>query len=215
MRSTKVKTPPGGGHGGREPAVETGTTEHAEARAPDAKRQEAEALYLANQGLARFFLRRYGSRLLALNCPEEDLLQEIRCHLWCAAQSYDAGRPETFATWAGVRVRNRLWNLTRDMTREKRFAPLPPVSLHAPLPGGEEELTCEDVLAGGDDVETACCAGADFDAFCQSLSPRARAALELRLAGYRQREIAARLGVTQARVSQYLKKAAKFARAYQ
>jgi RNA polymerase sigma factor (sigma-70 family) len=173
-------------------------------------REEAERLFHENQGLVGFFFQKYRGLAAFADYTSDDVMQEIRLSLWQAALDYDQEKGAAFSTFAGRIILNGLRALHRSRRCPKRNAGCL-VPLDAPLtPQGETLLV--DLLVSAEDVEGRCCTAADFAAHRRQLPPQAQRAVDLRLMGCAQTEIARRIGCSQAQVSRYLKKAGAFAR---
>jgi RNA polymerase sigma factor (sigma-70 family) len=171
--------------------------------------KEAERLYMENQGLVGFFYRKYAGMLSFANIDQEDILQQIRMSIWEATLLYDADKAK-FSSWAGRTVCHDLIHLRRKHLTKGRYAANCAVSLDNPV-SAEVDVLLVDLLPSGDDVESRCIAAMDFETHRRKLKPKARKALELRLGGMTQYEIAAEIGCAQSQVSRYLKQAAAFA----
>lgn len=171
---------------------------------------EAERLFLENQGLVGFFFQKYRHMVTFADYTPDDVLQEIRLSLWQAALEYDREKGAAFSTFAGHVIGNDLRRIRRYRSIPKRYAGNCTASLDAPATP-DNPCPLADLLDSGEDVEGRCCAEVDLAAQRARLCPQAQQALDLRLQGYRQMEIAARIGCSQVQVSRYLKKAAAFA----
>jgi RNA polymerase sigma factor (sigma-70 family) len=170
---------------------------------------EAERLYAENQGLAGYFYRKYAGMLSFANIDQEDILQQIRLSIWEATLLYDADKAK-FSSWAGRTVCCDLIHLRRIHLTKGRYAANCAVSLDNPV-SAEVDVLLIDLLPSGDDVEARCIADIDLASTKARLKPKARMALDMKLRGMTQCEIAAELGCKQPQVSRYLKQAAAFA----
>ncbi len=173
-------------------------------------REEAERLFHDNQGLVGFFFQKYRGLAAFADYTSDDVMQENRLSLWRAALDFDREKGAAFSTFAGRVILNGL----RALRRGRRCAwgragcLIPLDALISP----EGETLLVELLEATEDVEARCCTAVDFSAHRRQLPPQVQRAVDLRLMGCAQTEIARRIGCSQAQVSRYLKKAGTFAR---
>jgi len=85
-----------------------------------------DALMHQHERLVHFILRQQASG----GVPYEDLLQEGRIALWQAILHFDPRRGVTFASYAGVAIRNQIWRAVKIANRPQVWLPPPaPVNL--------------------------------------------------------------------------------------
>lgn len=124
------------------------------------------------------------------NCiQDEDLLQEGRIGLIKAANSYDPERSK-FSTWAMCNIK---MSMQREFMRRKRLEQYPTVSLDE-LRGGEDDdtpVTLLDTLVDTDNYSNVFAKVA-----ISQLKPHLQETVYMLLAGFNQREIAKKLGIT-------------------
>jgi RNA polymerase sigma factor (sigma-70 family) len=170
---------------------------------------EAERLYMENQGLVGFAYRKYSGLVPFIDVLPEDVKQTIRMAMWEAALTFDGGMG-AFSTWAMRVIRSDLLHARRKRLTNGRYAGNCLASLDTPV-STEVDVLLIDLLPSGDDMEARCIADIDLATTKERLKPKARMALDMKLRGMTQYEIAAELGCKQPQVSRYLKQAASFA----
>jgi RNA polymerase sigma factor (sigma-70 family) len=111
--------------------------------------ERAVELFLANQGLIGFVIRRY----FGSNPPElkEEMFDEGRLYLWQAALTHDEAKG-AFATWAVLLVRRGIIRWLNS-TKTARRMQAQTVSLDTPIAGEDDDLTLADTLEAPDNTE--------------------------------------------------------------
>jgi len=157
-----------------------------------------EEVFAENMGLAPWAVRRYQiPRTAAMD--HEDLEQIAYIALWMSANTFDPERGYKFSTFAVTAIHNDAFKVIRGYKAKKRNE----VSLSIDFTAEDDrgyETSAMAFLKGSDLDDTAAC----VNEFVQSLSPLKRRVLMLRLDGYKQHEIADRIGVSQKHVSRTL-----------
>ena len=164
-------------------------------------------LVAEHEWLARVAARRYLCRLshgTVAHCGGADAFySEATLALWAVARLWDPGRA-AFSTALYCAVRRRFGHMLSYYARRPRTA-----SLSLAVVGGYGEPFERSVPARPDrdlDPEAREDRARAYAAL-RVLDPRRRRAVELRLAGYKYREIAVALGITKQRVNQLLTQA--------
>lgn len=137
---------------------------------------------------------------------KEDICSEGMIGLIKAAKNFDANKGYKFATLASRCIWNQMLMFIR---RSKNWQG--EVSLYEPIYTDTEgnEITLIDIIDDGGAGAAACEAKsleAEFAAFKETLKPYPRQILELRAAGYKQRQIADDMNLSQSYVSRVLGK---------
>lgn len=111
--------------------------------------ERAVELFLANQGLIGFVIRRY----FGSNPPDlrGEMFAEGRLYLWQAALTHDPAKG-TFATWAVLLIKHGIIRWLNS-TKTARRMQAQTVSLDTPIAGEDDDLTLADTLEGPDNTE--------------------------------------------------------------
>lgn len=143
-------------------------------------------LIVKNMNLVHGLLHKYYPALAF----DEDLIQCGMLGLCKAVETYNEERSK-FSTYAGKVILNEI---RIELRRRKKYNG--DVSLSTVVHSDEDDLTLEDQLVSQDDVYYS-----DDEAMLSKLTKREREVAILRSQGYKQEEIATKLGVRQAQIS--------------
>lgn len=164
-----------------------------------------EELYSQNEPLVRWAMKKYYCDFI-----DEDLMQEGRIGLWRACLVYDEKKGFKFSSVAVSYIRNALrhgYEKLYGRSPRKRQLLWTAQSLYEPI--GRDDLLLQDIIPGNTDVGFL-----DISGALNRLSERDRRILYLSVAGFSQKEIAKRVGVSERTIYHALQIAKIIFRAY-
>lgn len=165
-----------------------------------------EELYSRNEPLVRWTIKKYYPDFM----DDEDLMQEGRIGLWRACLAYDEKKGLKFSPVAVSYIRNALrhgYEKLYGRSPRKRQLLWNAQSLYEPI--GRDDLLLQDIIPGNTDVGFL-----DISGALNRLSERDRRILCLSVAGFSQKEIAKRVGVSERTIYRALQIAKIIFRAY-
>ena len=165
-----------------------------------------EELYSRNEPLVRWTIKKYYPDFM----DDEDLMQEGRIGLWRACLAYDEKKGLKFSPVAVSYIRNALrhgYEKLYGRSLGKRQLLWNTQSLYEPI--GRDDLLLQDIVPGNTDVGFL-----DISGALNRLSERDRRILCLSVAGFSQKEIAKRVGVSERTIYHALQIAKIIFRAY-
>lgn len=165
-----------------------------------------EELYFRNEPLVRWTMKKYYCDFI----DDEDLMQEGRIGLWRACLVYDENKGFKFSSVAVSYIRNALrhgYEKLYGRSPRKRQLLWNAQSLYEPI--GRDDLLLQDIVPGNTDVGFL-----DISGALNRLSERDRRILCLSVAGFSQKEIAKRVGVSERTIYHALQIAKIIFRAY-
>nr|DAT69342.1 MAG TPA: DNA directed RNA polymerase subunit [Caudoviricetes sp.] len=165
-----------------------------------------EELYSRNEPLVRWTIKKYYPDFM----DDEDLMQEGRIGLWRACLAYDEKKGLKFSPVAVSYIRNALrhgYQKLYGRSLGKRRFLWSVQSLYEPI--GRDDLLLQDIIPGNTDVGFL-----DISGALNRLSERDRKILYLSIAGFSQKEIAKRVGVSERTIYHALQIAKIIFRAY-
>lgn len=165
-----------------------------------------EELYSQNEPLVRWAMKKYYCDFI----DDEDLMQEGRIGLWRACLVYDEKKGFKFSSVAVSYIRNALrhgYEKLYGRSPGKRQLLWNVQSLYEPI--GCDDLLLQDIIPGNTDVGFL-----DISGALNQMSERDRKILYLSIAGFSQKEIAKRVGVSERTIYHALQIAKIIFRAY-
>ena len=133
----------------------------------------------------------------------DDIISSGLLGLVKAANTFDSERGTKFSTYAALCIRNEMlmymWKVRRYFGKE--------ISLDEPVSTDETGmvLTIADTIEANENPQDECLAGIMFAEFQRRLSTLDRSVLKMRMAGYREKEIARYLGYSQGYIAKRIK----------
>lgn len=165
-----------------------------------------EELYSRNEPLVRWTIKKYYPDFM----DDEDLMQEGRIGLWRACLAYDEKKGLKFSPVAVSYIRNALrhgYEKLYGRSLGKRQLLWNAQSLYEPI--GRDDLLLQDIIPGNTDVGFL-----DISGALNRMSERDRKILYLSIAGFSQKEIVKRVGVSERTIYHALQIAKIIFRAY-
>ena len=165
-----------------------------------------EELYSRNEPLVRWTIKKYYPDFM----DDEDLMQEGRIGLWRACLAYDKKKRLKFSPVAVSYIRNALrhgYEKLYGRSLGKRRLLWSVQSLYEPI--GHDDLLLQDTIPGDTDV-----AFLDIPGALNQMSERDRKILYLSIAGFSQKEIGKKMGVSERTIYRVLQIAKRIFRAY-
>lgn len=165
-----------------------------------------EELYSQNEPLVWWTMKKYYHDFI----DDEDLMQEGRIGLWRACLAYDEKKRFKFSTVAVSYIHNAIrhgYEKLYGRSLRKRQLLWNVQSLYEPI--GCDDLLLQDIIPGNTDVGFL-----DISGALNQMSERDRKILYLSIAGFSQKEIAKRVGVSERTIYHALQIAKIIFRAY-
>lgn len=165
-----------------------------------------EELYSRNEPLVRWTIKKYYPDFM----DDEDLMQEGRIGLWRACLAYDEKKGLKFSPVAVSYIRNALrdgYEKLYGRSLGKRQLLWNAQSLYEPI--GCDDLLLQDIIPGDTDI-----AFLDISGALNQMSERDRKILHLSIAGFSQKEIRKKMGVSERTIYRVLQVAKRIFRAY-
>lgn len=133
----------------------------------------------------------------------DDIISSGLLGLVKAANTFDSERGTKFSTYAALCIRNEMLMYMRKVRRYFGKE----ISLEEPVSTDETGmvLTIADTIEANENPQDECLAGIMFAEFQRRLSTLDRSVLKMRMAGYRQKEIARYLGYSQGYIAKRIK----------
>lgn len=166
-----------------------------------------EELYSRNEPLVWWTIKKYYPDFM----DDEDLMQEGRIGLWRACLAYSKERGLAFSTLAVPYIRNALrhgYEKLYGRRLGKRRLLWSIQSLYEPV-AYDKKLLLQDVIPGDTDVVFL-----DISGALNQMSERDRKILYLSIAGFSQKEIGKKMGVSERTIYRVLQVAKRIFRAY-
>lgn len=134
---------------------------------------------------------------------KDDIISSGMLGLVKAANTFDEERGTKFSTYAALCIRNEM---LMYMRKTRRYFDRE-ISLESPVTVDENGavLTIADTLEANENPQDECLAGLMYEEFIQKLTPLDQRVLGLRIEGYTQKEISARLGYSQGYIARRIK----------
>lgn len=134
---------------------------------------------------------------------KEDIISSGILGLVKAANTFDAERGTKFSTYAALCIQNEMLMYIR---KARRYFDRE-ISLESPVTVDESGgiLTIADMLEANENPQDECLAGLMYEEFIQKLTPLDQRVLVMRIEGYKQKEISARLGYSQGYIARRIK----------
>lgn len=133
----------------------------------------------------------------------DDIISSGLLGLVKAANTFDSERGTKFSTYAALCIRNEMLMYIRKVRRYFGKE----ISLEEPVSTDETGtvLTIADIIEANENPQDECLAGIMFTEFQRRLSSLDRSILKMKMAGYRQKEIARHLGYSQGYIVKRIK----------
>lgn len=133
----------------------------------------------------------------------DDIISSGLLGLVKAANTFDSERGTKFSTYAALCIRNEMLMYIR---KARRYFDRE-ISLESPVTVDESGgiLTIADMLEANENPQDECLAGLMYEEFIQKLTPLDQRVLVMRIEGYKQKEISARLGYSQGYIARRIK----------
>lgn len=134
---------------------------------------------------------------------KDDIISSGILGLVKAANTFDTERGTKFSTYAALCIRNEMLMYMRKARRYFNQE----ISLESPVTVDESGaiLTIADTLEANENPQDECLAGLMYKEFIQKLTPLDQRVLIMRIEGYKQKEISARLGYSQGYIARRIK----------
>lgn len=134
---------------------------------------------------------------------KDDIISSGMLGLVKAANTFDTERGTKFSTYAALCIRNEM---LMYMRKARRYFDQE-ISLESPITVDESGaiLTIADTLEANENPQDECLAGLMYEEFIQKLMPLDQRVLGMRIEGYKQKEISARLGYSQGYIARRIK----------
>lgn len=141
------------------------------------------------------------TKFLALH--KDDIISSGLLGLVKAANTFDVARGTKFSTYAALCIRNEMLMYMRKTRRHFDRE----LSLESPVAMDENgtALTIADTLESDENPQDESLAGLMYEEFIRKLTPLDQRILGMRIEGYKQKEIAARLGYSQGYIARRIK----------
>lgn len=141
------------------------------------------------------------TEFLALH--KDDIISSGILGLVKAANTFDAARGTKFSTYAALCIRNEMLMYMRKARRHFDRE----ISLETPVTVDESGaiLTIADTLEANENPQEESLAGMMYEEFTRKLTPLDQRVLGMRIEGYKQKEISARLGYSQGYIMRRIK----------
>ena len=133
----------------------------------------------------------------------DDIISSGLLGLVKAANTFDSERGTKFSTYAALCIQNEMLMYMRKVRRYFGKE----ISLEEPVSTDETGmvLTIADTIEANENPQDECLAGIMFAEFQRRLSSLDRSVLKMKMAGYRQKEIARHLGYSQGYIAKRIK----------
>lgn len=134
---------------------------------------------------------------------KDDIISSGMLGLVKAANTFDTERGTKFSTYAALCIRNEM---LMYMRKARRYFDQE-ISLESPVTVDESGaiLTIADMLEANENPQDECLAGLMYEEFIKKLTTLDQRVLGLRIEGYTQKEISARLGYSQCYIARRIK----------
>lgn len=134
---------------------------------------------------------------------KDDIISSGILGLVKAANTFDAERGTKFSTYAALCIRNEMLMYIR---KARRYFDQE-ISLESPVTVDESGaiLTIADTLEANENPQDECLAGLMYEEFIRKLTTLDQRVLGMRIEGYKQKEISARLGYSQGYIARRIK----------
>lgn len=134
---------------------------------------------------------------------KDDVISSGLLGLVKAAQTFDKERGAKFSTYAALCIRNEMLMYLRKIRKSRLFE----ISLDEPVKEDESGniLTLADTPEAKENPQDECLAGMVFEDFLREQSILDRDILRMRIAGYKQKEVAKALGYSQAYIARRIR----------
>lgn len=134
---------------------------------------------------------------------KDDIISSGMLGLVKAANTFDTERGTKFSTYAALCIRNEM---LMYMRKARRYFDQE-ISLESPVTVDESGaiLTIADMLEANENPQDECLAGLMYEEFIKKLTTLDQRVLGLRIEGYTQKEISARLGYSQGYIARRIK----------
>lgn len=134
---------------------------------------------------------------------KDDIISSGILGLVKAANTFDTERGTKFSTYAALCIRNEMLMYIR---KARRYFDQE-ISLESPVTVDESGaiLTIADTLEANENPQDECLAGLMYEEFIRKLTTLDQRVLGMRIEGYKQKEISARLGYSQGYIARRIK----------
>ena len=161
-----------------------------------------EALVCDNIRLVYYVFGKF-SQTEVTSLHRDDIISSGLLGLVKAANTFDSERGTKFSTYAALCIQNEMLMYMRKVRRYFGKE----ISLEEPVSTDETGmvLTIADTIEANENPQDECLAGIMFAEFQRRLSTLDRSVLKMKMEGYRQKEIARRLGYSQGYIAKRIK----------